>query len=81
LIGIARTEEHIEEMFTLPIRALAVRGSLVAFAVESAPSGVAIWAYTAYTAQQAEDLAQQSVHGIVTDVPSQVVQLLRSQAD
>lgn len=81
LIGIARTEDDIEEMFTLPIRALAVRGSLVTFAVESAPSGVAIWAYTAYTSQQAEEFTQQGAHGIVTDVPSQVVQLLRSQAE
>ncbi len=81
LIGIASTQEAIEEKLELPIRVLAVRASLVEVALQRAPTGVAIWAYTAYTPEQARDLAQLGVYGIVTDVPSQVVQDLRSQVD
>jgi glycerophosphoryl diester phosphodiesterase len=81
LIGIAKTEEDVEERLELPLRALAVRQSLVETALTRAPTGVAIWAYTAYTPEQASDLAQQGVHGIITDVPSQVVYLLRAQVD
>ena len=81
LIGIAKTEETLEEIVELPVRALAVRQSLVDAALTRAPSGMAVWAYTAYTPEQASDLSQQGVHGIVTDVPSQVAHLLRSQVD
>jgi glycerophosphoryl diester phosphodiesterase len=81
LIGIAKSKKAIEEKLKWPIRVLAVRESLAEIALERAPTGVAVWAYTAYTPEQARDLAQQGVHGIVTDVPSQVVNILRSQVD
>jgi glycerophosphoryl diester phosphodiesterase len=77
LIGIAKSEEAIEAMLEMPIRALAVRAPLVTIALERAPAVVAIWGYTAYTPEQATEFAQQGVHGIVTDVPMQVIQLRR----
>lgn len=81
LIGIAKSEEAIDEMLELPIRALAVRGSLVRIALGKAPPAVAVWAYTAYSPEQAREFSQQGVHGIVTDVPALVVQLLLSPVD
>lgn len=79
LIGIAGTERGIEEKLELPIRVLAVRASLAKVARKRAPTGVAVWTYTAYTPDQARDLAELGVHGIVTDVPAQVVRFLRGK--
>jgi glycerophosphoryl diester phosphodiesterase len=81
LIGIAKTEKDVKEKLELPLSALAVRQSLVETALVSAPTRVAVWAYTAYSPEQASALSQQGVHGIVTDIPSQVVHLLSSQVD
>jgi glycerophosphoryl diester phosphodiesterase len=81
LIGIAKTEKDVKEKLELPLSALAVRQSLVETALVSASTRVAVWAYTAYSPEQASALSQQGVHGIVTDIPSQVVHLLRSQVD
>jgi glycerophosphoryl diester phosphodiesterase len=81
LIGIVKTEAALEEIAELPVRALAVHQSLVDAALTTASDDTAVWAYTAYTAEQAHHLLQRGVHGIVTDIPSQVVHLLRSQVD
>ena len=75
LIGIAKTKRAIKEKLELPIRVLAVRASLARVALKRAPTGVAVWVYTAYTPKQARDLAQQGVQGIVTDAPAQVLRL------
>jgi glycerophosphoryl diester phosphodiesterase len=81
IIGIAKSEEAIEEILNLPISALAVKDSLVKFSLKRVKDEIAIWGYTVYAPDQMNNLIKQGVHGIVTDVPSQVVKLLKSQID
>lgn len=81
LIGIADNEGAIEAMLGLPIRVLAVRVDLVSTAVKMAGGKVAIWAWTAYSPQMAKAAVEQGAHGVITDVPAQVVAALRPEPE
>lgn len=78
LIGIAEETEFIDAMLKMPISVLGVRTDKVAEAVQKAPRGVAVWAWTAYSPAMADAIVQAGAHGIITDVPQQILQVMRA---
>jgi glycerophosphoryl diester phosphodiesterase len=96
LVGIAETEAGLEELLVLPLAVLAVTSEKVAPAPPAAPAatvdlvavaldrvgpGTAVWAWTAYSVDEAVALRDRGVHGIITDAPAAVVAALRAEAD
>jgi glycerophosphoryl diester phosphodiesterase len=81
LIGIANSDEGIRTMLELPLAAVATRADLVEVSLERVPAGVAVWAFTAYSSDDAAELRNRGVHGIITDVPRAVVGSLRAEPD
>lgn len=77
LIGVAEDVATMDAMLLRPINVLAVRADLVTEAFEKAPAGIAIWVWTVYRVDHAQALAEQGVHGIITDIPQAVVHALR----
>jgi glycerophosphoryl diester phosphodiesterase len=68
-IGVAESVAEAREMLRRPIDCLAVACAIAQPMWAATPPHVALWAWTAYTAQQAERLRTQGVHGVITDAP------------
>ena len=77
IMGIVDRAGGIDHMLDLPVSALAVEKSVVPAAMQAAPAGVAVWTWTVYSPEEAETLVAQGAHGLITDVPSQLVTALR----
>ncbi len=76
LIGIAE-EVRIETLLSLPLSVWAVHKDQAKEALKHAPAGVAVWVWTVYSLEEAVELRNLGVHGIITDVPEAVVAGLR----
>lgn len=77
LVGIAETSAAIDAHLNLPVAALAVSIGRVEEAVSKAPPHVAVWAWTVCTPKMAHRALNQRAHGLITDVPSALLQHLR----
>lgn len=78
LVGIAEDPAGIDAMLQLPISVLAVSVAMVEEALRRAPPHVAVWAWTLYSTEQAIEVANLGVHGLITDVPAALVERLRT---
>lgn len=76
LIGIADSPAIVTAHLQRPLSVLAVRVDLVPQALAAAPRGVAVWAWTITSVEQALVLADQGVDGVITDVPAAVIEAL-----
>lgn len=81
LIGILYEPEMIDVMLQLPVTVLAVRYDLAQQTLDVVPPGVAVWVWTVYSVETAENLTMLGVHGLITDVPGAVVTALRTPPD
>ena len=79
LIGIAE-DVKIEKLLSLPLSVWAVHKAQAKDALKHAPAGVAVWVWTVYSLEEAVELRNLGVHGIITDVPQAVVAGLRKPA-
>jgi glycerophosphoryl diester phosphodiesterase len=78
LIGILEEQAEIERKLELPVSVLAVRMDLVEDALRAAPPGVAVWTWTAYSVEMAEQAVQRGAHGVITDCPAALVRAWRT---
>ncbi len=81
LVGIAKNIEGVKSMLGLPVVVLAVTLDLLKETLEVAPAGIAVWAWTMYSTSMVEQAVLQGAHGIITDIPSATVGLLRKPQD
>ncbi len=82
LVGIVENSlTELDHLLDLPLMALAVDKNLLKEVLGRAPPGVAVWAWTAYSAQEAEVLAAAGAHGVITDAPRATAAVLRPQPD
>ena len=77
LIGIVANPDKIDEMLRLPIRVLAVNTALADLALAKAPRGVSVWTWTVYDVDTAVNLRGGGVHGLITDIPLELVTAMR----
>lgn len=78
LLGLVDDEGSLQRMLQLPVAAIGARADWAARALEAAPAGVAVWAWTVFDRQMAEELTLLGVHGLITDVPAELVRTLRA---
>ena len=79
LIGIVETVEQLNAMLNLPVAILAVPVALVEQAQNLVQAQTALWVWTVYDVETAQQLVKAKVHGIITDVPQQIVAALRPE--
>jgi glycerophosphoryl diester phosphodiesterase len=77
LIGVLDDPAALEVMLQRRVVAVAVHEALADFVLERSPPGLAIWTWTVVTVERAAALAEAGVHGLITDIPSAVLQALR----
>ncbi len=78
LVGIVGQTDRLPRILELPLSVLALKADLLAEVLASVPPAVAIWVWTVYTPERALELAEQGVHGLITDVPKAVLAKLRA---
>jgi glycerophosphoryl diester phosphodiesterase len=78
LIGILEEQGDIEKRLMLPVSVLAVRMDLIEEALQAAPAGVAVWAWTAYNLEMAEKAIERGAHGVIADCPTALVHAWRT---
>jgi glycerophosphoryl diester phosphodiesterase len=76
LVGVADTLADLQRMLTLPLRCMAVDKHMLAAALAAVPPHVAVWVWTVYGPQEAQALAAQGAHGLITDAPRAVLAAL-----
>lgn len=81
LLGLAEQMPQLDAMLRLPVAVVGVSKDIVPDALKRVPRGVAIWAWTAYGTEEAFQLMQQGVHGVITDAPEAVVRAFREPPD
>jgi glycerophosphoryl diester phosphodiesterase len=81
LLGLVDDEASLQRTLQLPVTVIGVRADWAARALEVAPAGVAIWAWTVFDLKMAEELTLLGVHGLITDVPAELVEVLRKVRD
>jgi glycerophosphoryl diester phosphodiesterase len=77
LVGIVETSAELQPMLEFPLSVLAVNQPLVEEAAHELAPGVALWSWTAATIDEAEELWQRGVDGIITDAPEALLRHLR----
>jgi glycerophosphoryl diester phosphodiesterase len=77
LLGLVDDEDSLQRMLLLPVSVLGVRADWAARALDVAPPTVAIWTWTVFDLRMAEELAALGVHGLITDVPTELVKAMR----
>jgi glycerophosphoryl diester phosphodiesterase len=77
LVGIVGESGQLDRMLDLPIAVLAVDKNMLEKALRVAPAGVAVWVWTVYTPREAQGLIDGGAHGLITDIPRELLSVLR----
>ena len=77
-IGILEDPLVLPLMLDLDVKVLAVDAQLVPLMRPQVPRDVALWTWTVYTLQSAQNLARAGADGLITDIPHQLVQAHRT---
>ncbi len=81
LVAIVEDLAGVEAMQGLTPTVIAVAADRAAEVLPHLSGSTAVWAWTAYTVDQAVALRDLGVHGIITDAPAAVVGALRAEID
>lgn len=79
LVGIVETVEMLQKMQTLRPKAVAVDTAMLPQAVEQTDASTAVWTWTVYTPEQAEQCRAAGADGLITDIPQGLNTHFRSQ--
>lgn len=81
LVGMVSELHRLDEMLNTGPQVIAIRSDLVEEAMDRIPEGVAVWALTVATVEEAQRLLELGVHGLVTDEPAVLVETLRGEVE
>lgn len=79
LVGILDDEAMLNEMVNRGVAIVAVSPELAEVALTTVPEGTAVWVWTVYTPEMADELATLGVHGLITDIPAKLVEYIRAE--
>ena len=81
LLGLVDDEDSLQRMLLLPIAVIGAKADMATHVLETVPAGVAVWTWTVFDVKMAEELALLGVHGLISDVPQKLVEVLRRMPD